>query len=199
MMMNVGLEMSLASMPSPIATPRARTVFPVPSSPERANTSLGRAARPSRSPSRSVCRDEWLTRSSEASGFCRSATRDSASEPAALEEQSDRDPEERAEERCPDREPPFLWDLTEQLQPRAAAERTAERDEAKRADERPAASKRLLVRVERRALFVVGALLSPFGLGRTVLGRIAPVAAPSTPCHAAEATARWSWGRSRSG
>src|SRR6267378_7035767 len=113
MMMNVGLEISDASMPRPIAMPRARTVFPVPSSPERAKTSFGRAARPRRSPSRSVCSDEWLTRSSEATSLFRSATGHSASEPAALEEQSDGDAEERAEERRPDREPPFLRHLTE--------------------------------------------------------------------------------------
>src|SRR5258705_3497896 len=182
-MMNVGLEMSAASMPRPIATPRARTVFPVPSSPDNANTSFGRAARPRRSPRRSVCREEWLTRSSEASGFCRSATRDSAAEPATLEEHPDRDPEERAEERGPDREPPCLRDLTEELQTGAAAERAAQRDEAKRADEGPAAAERLLIRLERRAPFVVGALLGPLWLGRTMLGRIAPVAAPSMSCH----------------
>src|SRR2546423_7405088 len=125
MMMNVGLEMSAASTPRPIAIPRARTVFPVPSSPERAKTSFGRAERPRRSPSRSVCSDEWLTRSSEVTSFCRSATRDLAAELAALEEQPDGYAEERAEERRPDREPPFLRDLTEKRHSHTTSEGTA--------------------------------------------------------------------------
>src|SRR5437867_7417434 len=195
MMMNVGLEISDASMPRPIATPRARTVFPVPSSPERAKTSFGRAARPRRSPSRSVCKEEWLTRSSDARSFFRSATGDLASEFAALEEESNGDAEERAEECRPDREPPFLRDLTQKLHAHAAAERAAERDEAESADERPAPAKRFLIRFEARSSLVVRALLPPVGfdkslsvllidpIRRTMLSRIAPVAAPSTSCH----------------
>src|SRR2546430_3403738 len=189
-MMNVGLEMSFASMPSPIATPRARTVFPVPSSPDRAKTSFGRAARPRRSPSRSVCREEWLTKSSEASGFRRSATGDSALEPAALEEEPKVDAEVRAEDRGERGPPPFARYLAERQNPDAASERAEKGNEGKRAHEPSSTSKGLLFRLERRAPFVVGALLGPFGLGRTMLGRIAPVAAPSTSCHAAEASAR---------
>src|SRR5712691_6441855 len=183
MMMKVGLEISAASMPRPIATPRARTVFPVPSSPERANTSFGRAARPRRSPSRSVCRDEWLTRSNEAIVRCGSATRHSAAELPALEEQSNGDAEERSEQRGPDREPPLLRDLTEKLHPFEAAERPAQRNEPEGADESAALAKRELIRLEGLPSFVLGALLALFGLRPGMLGRIAPFAAPSTSCH----------------
>src|SRR5438309_1894485 len=183
MMMKVGLEMSAGSMPRPIATPRATTVFPVPSSPESANTSFGCAARPRRSPRRSVCRDEWLTRSSEATVRCWSATRHSAAELSALEEESDRNAEERAEERGPNREPPFLRDLTEKLHPFETTERAAQRDESEGADEGAALAKRELTRVECLPSLVLGTLLALFRLRPTVLGRIAPFAAPSTSCH----------------
>src|SRR6267143_3358786 len=110
-MMNVGLEMSAGSMPRPDATPRARTVFPVPSSPDSAKTSFGPAERPNRSPRRSVWREDWLTRSM--AGRSRgSPTRRSALELAAVKDQPDRDPEERSKEGRPDGEPPFLRDLT---------------------------------------------------------------------------------------
>src|SRR2546428_1391206 len=183
MMMKVGLEISAASMPRPIATPRARTVFPVPTSPERANPSFGRAARPRRPPSRSVCKEEWLTRSSEATVRRWSATRHSAAELPALEEQSDRDAEERAEQGGPDREPPFLRHLTEKLHPFETTERGAQRDEPEGADEGAALAKRELIRLKCLPSLVLGALLTLFGLRPVVLGRIAPVAAPSTSCH----------------
>src|SRR5206468_4113633 len=90
MMMKVGLEISAASMPRPIATPRARTVLPVPSSPESAKTSFGRAIRPRRSPRRSVWSEEWLTRSSQTTSRDRSPTRGAALELPALETESRR-------------------------------------------------------------------------------------------------------------
>ena len=91
--MNVGLATSLASIPRPIATPRASTVFPAPSSPQSANTSFGRADRPSRSPSRSVWSEEWLTRSS--AGRSRgSATRRSSLKFAALKDEPNQPPVE---------------------------------------------------------------------------------------------------------
>src|SRR5205814_981227 len=87
--------------------------------------------------SRSVCNEEWLTRSSDVTYFCRSATGESTAEPATFEEQPDRYSEERAEERCPDREPPLLRDLTENLQPHATPECPAKRDEGEGASVRP--------------------------------------------------------------
>src|SRR6267378_3893528 len=132
MMMNVGLEISDASMPRPIAIPRARTVFPVPSSPERAKTSFGRAARPRRSPSRSVCREEWLTRSTEATSFFRSATGDFASEFAPFEEEPEVDAEIRPEDGGEDREPPLLGHRADRRDADAAAERAEKGYEGQR-------------------------------------------------------------------
>src|SRR5205814_7475172 len=183
MMMKVGLEMSDGSIPRPIAIPRARIVFPVPSSPDRAKTSFGRAARPRRSPSRSVCKEEWLTRSSETTSFRRSATDDSAAEPPALEEQPDGDAEERSEERGPDREPPLLGHLTEKLHAHATPESATQWDEGERADEGAPPAKGSLILLERVSSPFVRALLARLGLRGTMLGRISPVAAPSTSCH----------------
>src|SRR5260221_4558816 len=62
-MIRVGLVTVSSSSPNPIATPRASTVFPAPSSPKSAMTSPGSAWAARRSPRRSVCSEEWLTRS----------------------------------------------------------------------------------------------------------------------------------------
>src|SRR5438309_1927088 len=180
MMMNVGLEMSAASMPRPIATPRARTVFPVPSSPERAKTSFGRAARPRRSPSLSVCRDEWLTRSSEATARPRSPTRRLALELATFEEKPEVDAEIRPEDRGEDREPPLLRHGADWRDADAAAERAEKWYESQRADESAAPAKRKLVLRERFAALLVSAFFALNGLCRAMLARIAPFPAPST-------------------
>src|SRR5438067_10322620 len=198
MMMNVGLEMSPASRPRPMATPRARTVFPVPSSPERANTSFGRAARPRRSPSRSVCIEEWLTRSSDARCFCRSATGESAKESATLEEESEIDAEIRAEDRREGSPQPFPWYLAERDYADAAPEHAKEREESKRTNEPASTTEGRLVGLERFTTLLVGPLLAALWLRWAVFGRIASIAAPSTSCHPAEASARRSSGRSRS-
>src|SRR2546428_9406695 len=183
MMMKVGLEISDASMPRPIATPRARTVFPVPSSPERAKTSFGRAARPRRSPSLSVCRDEWLTRSSEATSRPRSPTRRLALELAPFEEQPEVDAEIRPEDGGEDREPPLLRHRADRRDADAATERAEKRYEGERADESAAPPKRTLVLLERFAALFICAFLALHGLCRTMLARVAPFAAPSTSCH----------------
>src|SRR5207247_4148222 len=183
MMMKVGLEMSAGSIPRPIATPRASTVFPVPSSPDRAKTSFGRAARPRRSPSRSVCREEWLTRSSEATSFFRSATGDFALELAPLEEEPEVDAEIRPEDGGEDREPPLLRHRADRRDADAATERAEKRYEGERANEPAAPAKRKLVRLERVAALFVGALFALLGLRRTMLGVTAPFAAPSPSCH----------------
>src|SRR5919204_636985 len=196
-MMKVGLEISDASIPRPSATPRARTVFPVPSSPASAKTSPGRAMRPRRSPRRSVCSEEWLTRSSEATSRDRSATSRATLELPALEHEPNGDAEERAEERRPNREPPLLRDLTEELDARAAAERAREGDETERADERSPAPERDLARLERFTPLLFRALLTPLGLRRTVFGRVAPLAAPLASCHRPQASARAASGRRR--
>src|SRR6266576_4597287 len=185
MMMNVGLEMSPASRPSPIATPRASTVFPVPSSPERANTSFGRAARPRRSPSRSVCNEEWLTRSSDVRCFCRSATGESAKESATLEEEPEIDAEVRAEDRGEGSPQPFAGYLTERDEADAAAEHDKERYESKRTNEPASTTEGRLIRLEGFAALLVGPLLAGLGLRGAVFSRIAPIAAPSTSCHPA--------------
>src|SRR5712692_2562621 len=120
-MMNVGLETSPASRPSPAATPFARTVFPAPSSPHSARTSPGRARR---SPIRSVCSEEWDTRSmlSTLRGV---SARCSAEEFAALKDEADGKPEEGPEERGPDEQPDVALDRAEEIERRTgvAAER----------------------------------------------------------------------------
>src|SRR5207247_3121175 len=144
---------------------------------------------PRRSPRRSVWSEEWLTSSSETPSRDRSPTRGAALELPALESEPDRDPEEGAEEGGPDREPPFLRNLTEELQPGAAPECACERDEAQRPNERAASPQRQLTCLERFAPLLVRALLALRRSRGTVLNRVAPVAAPSMSCHGAEATA----------
>src|SRR5512140_1025484 len=111
-MMNVGLDTSPASRPSPAATPFVRTVFPAPSSPQRASTSPGRARRARRSPIRSVCREDWLTRSI-VSALRGASARRSALESAALKDEANGNAEERSEERAPAEQPPLAGHLAE--------------------------------------------------------------------------------------
>src|SRR5581483_2183245 len=166
-MMNVGLATSPGSSPMPAATPFARTVFPAPSSPHSARTSPGRARRASRSPIRSVCRDDWLTRSSER-GLCGGSARRSALESAALKDEANGKAEERAEERRPDEQPPGRRKHAERVErrSRAADERREERDEPQQADDRATAPEPPLRREELGALLggiAVGALLLRHG------------------------------------
>ena len=104
-----------------------------------------------------MCRDEWLTRSSEATVRCWSATRHSAAELSALEEESDRNAEERAEERGPNGQPDLLRDRAEERDAAVAAERSGERYESKRADDGPPPVQRPLLRCERLSSLLAGA------------------------------------------
>src|SRR5687767_6582255 len=146
-MMNVGLVTSSASMPRPAAMPRARTVFPVPSSPHSASTSPARAACPRRSPSRSVCSDEWLTRSSVPISDHLAALVF-----AALTVEPDGKSDEGPEDPGPHREQPLARYRAERQRPgRArAGERGDERDEAERADPGTQPGHPLLTRRELR-------------------------------------------------
>src|SRR5438034_11098615 len=120
-MMKVGLATSLGLSPSPAATPFASTVFPAPSSPQSARTSPGRARRASRSPIRSVCKLEWLTRSSRSSlDFLESAGR---------KDEPDGKAWERTQERRPDEHPDVARQGTEWVWRRrgSAAERGHQR------------------------------------------------------------------------
>src|SRR5690349_11067900 len=140
-MMNVGLATSDGSRPRPAATPFARTVFPAPSSPDRASTSPGFARRARRSPIRSVCSEDCETRSTvlrrSSLGFF---------EFAALMNEPNGKPEERSEERGPDEKPHVRFQRAQrtEVHPRAAAERYRERDEPEEADERAAPREALL-------------------------------------------------------
>src|SRR5712691_9088554 len=138
-MMNVGLETVAASSPRPAATPRASTVFPAPSSPHSASTSPGCASRARRSPMRSVCSEEWLTRSM-VSALRGGAAGCFALESAALKDEADGKPEERTKETRPDEQPPIARDHAEGIEDRAAAapERCGEWEDPKKADEVPA-------------------------------------------------------------
>src|SRR5512143_581934 len=151
-MMNVGLETSPASSPSPAATPFVSTVFPAPSSPQSASTSPGRARRARRSPMRSVCRDDWLTRST-LSVLPGASVRRSALESAALNDEPNGKAEERAEERGPDEEPVLARDAADQIErrPRTASERRGERNEAQPPHHGAPAPQPLLAREESRA------------------------------------------------
>src|SRR3954465_12004286 len=162
-MTKVGLEMSAASSPSPPATPFASCVLPAPSSPHSASTSPGRARRAMRSPIRSVCSDEWLTRSM-VSALRGASTRRSALESAALTDEPDGKAEERAEERGPDQQPELARDCAQQVEWRAdtAAERCAQGNETEDPDDRSPACEALLARVERQPLLLriaIGPLL----------------------------------------
>src|SRR5919204_532865 len=164
-MMNVGLEISVGSIPRPEAIPRARTVLPAPSSPQSANTSFGRADRPRRSPRRSVWSEEWLTRSTETTSR-RAATRRSAVVFAALKDDPDGNAEERSEERGPYREKPLARDRAEDVDAGIAAKRADERDEPERSDQ-------TLPSPGHRARLAVG------GNGRAVRRRERLTAAPN--------------------
>src|SRR5438034_8361764 len=155
-MMNVGLETVASSRPRPAATPFASTVFPAPSSPHSASTSPGFARRARRSPIRSVCSEEWLTRSMVSTlrggaGGC------FALELSALKNESDGKPEERAEETRPDEQPPIARDHAERIDERAAAaaQRREQREDAEEADEVPATADPLLARLELRTPLLV--------------------------------------------
>src|SRR5712692_6032415 len=132
-MMKVGLVTLSSSMPRPIATPRANTVFPVPSSPQSAMTSPGCACAASRSPRRSVWSDEWLTRSIALGS---AGARLLRFESAAFTNEPNAKADERPEDRGPDGHVPRPWD-TEQDHARVACERPGERDEAEESDDRP--------------------------------------------------------------
>src|SRR5438477_6405838 len=125
-MMNVGLVTDSSSMPRPIATPRASTVFPAPSSPQRAMTSPAWACAASRSPSRSVWSDEWLTRSIAPESGCARVLR---FELAAFTNESNAKADERAEDRGPHRHVPRPGDAKER-HAGIARERAGERHEA---------------------------------------------------------------------
>src|SRR6266536_3622915 len=131
-MMKVGLVTASASMPSPIAIPRASTVLPVPSSPHSASTSPGAACAASRSPSRSVWSEEWLTRSIALGSGCARLLR---FESAAFTDEPNAKADERAEDRCPHAHVPRPRDA-EQEQSTVARERPDERDEPEEADDR---------------------------------------------------------------
>src|SRR6266542_171627 len=130
-MMNVGLVTASSSMPRPMATPRASTVFPVPSSPHSAMTSPGVACVASRSPSRSVWSEEWLTRSIALGSGC---ARLLCFESAAFTDEPNAKADERAEDRCPHAHVPRPRDA-EQEQATIARERSHERNEPEKADE----------------------------------------------------------------
>src|SRR5919204_4774270 len=184
-MMNVGLEISVGSIPRPEAIPRARTVLPAPSSPQSANTSFGRADRPRRSPRRSVWSEEWLTRSTETTSR-RAATRRSAVVFAALKDDPDGNAEERSEERGPYREKPLARDRAEEVDAGVAAKRADERDEPERSDQTLPSHQRALLGLIVRPALPFGArdaLLAPAWCGLRCA--LPPLAPPSPPCHRA--------------
>src|SRR6266849_2861205 len=174
-MMKVGLETSPASRPSPAATPFASTVFPAPSSPQSASTSPGCARRARRSPIRSVCSEEWDTRSMLSTLRGVSARR-SAEESAALKDEADGKPEEGPEERGPDEQPDVALDRAEEIERRTgvAAERRRERrdqrDEPEQPDEVAPLPEAFLRREELGSLLLdiaVGTLLLTHATHRT--------------------------------
>src|SRR6478672_5255478 len=124
-MMNVGLVTDSSSMPRPIAMPRASTVLPAPSSPQSATTVPGSACAASRSPSRSVWSDEWLTRSIVPGSACARVLR---FELAAFTNEPNAKADERAEDRGPDGHVPRPWDA-EERHAAITGERPGERNE----------------------------------------------------------------------